>query len=319
MRVIASEHIFAEDRPFLSCHASSLVELADGGFLVVWFGGSRESADNVAIWSARRGATGGWSAPRLLAKVEPSAHWNPVILRAADDRIHLWFKVGPRIPAWRTYTAISGDGGETWSMPAPLVPGDEGGRGPVKNKPILLADGTWLAGASLETATHWDAFVDRSEDGGLTWERTPLIPLDRNQCSGKGVIQPTLWESAPGRVHMLLRSTCGRVCRSDSSDAGYTWATITPTNLPNNNSGLDVARLADGRLALVCNPVETRDRTPLSLLFSTDNGQTWLERMDLETAPGEYSYPAIIPTADGGLTVTYTWRRERIAWVRLQR
>ena len=317
MGIIAIEHIFAEERSFLSCHASSLVELADGGFLVVWFGGTRESADDVAIWSAHRSGTGVWSAPRLVAKVEESAHWNPVIFRAGDGRVHLWFKVGPKIPTWRTYTAISDDGGESWSAPTPLVPGDEGGRGPVKNKPILLSDGAWLAGASLETATHWDAFVDRSEDGGTTWQRTPLISLDRGQCAGKGVIQPTLWESVPGQVHMLLRSTGGRVCRSDSTDRGRTWSEIVPIDLPNNNSGLDVARLADGRLALICNPVESRERTPLSLLFSADNGQSWPERIDLETEPGEYSYPAIIPTADGGLAVSYTWRRERIAWAKV--
>ncbi|MBX3051128.1 MAG: exo-alpha-sialidase [Caldilineaceae bacterium] len=311
------EHIFSDERPFASCHASSLIERDDGGFLVVWFGGSRESADDVAIWSAQRGVTGGWSAPRLVAKAEESAHWNPVIFRAEEGGVHLWFKVGPQIPAWRTYTAVSWDGGRSWSDPAPLVPGDAGGRGPVKNKPILLADGAWLAGASLETRTHWDAFVDRSEDSGVTWQATPLIPLDRTRCGGKGVIQPTLWESAPGQVHMLLRSTCGRVCRSDSADGGRSWSEIVPTDLPNNNSGLDVARMADGRLALICNPVEDRARTPLSVLISADNGQSWPERIDLETEPGEYSYPAIIPTAAGGLAATYTWRRERIAWVKV--
>ena len=48
-----------------------------------------------------------------------------------------------------------------------------------------------------------------------------------------------------------------------------------------------------------------------------ENNRTWSERIDLETEPGEYSYPAIIPTGDGKLAVTYTWRRERIAWARV--
>ncbi len=318
MQLISHEYIFAEDRPFRSCHASSLVELAEGGFLVVWFGGSRESADDVAIWSARRGVTGDWSVPQLVAKVEESAHWNPVIFRAANGQIHLWFKVGPKIPTWRTYTVLSDDDGERWSAPVELAPGDTGGRGPVKNKPILLADGGWLAGASLETATDWDAFVDRSEDGGLTWQATPLIAYDHRRWAGKGVIQPALWESAPGQVHMLLRSTGGRICRSDSTDGGRMWSEIVPTNLPNNNSGLDVAWLAGGRLALICNPVADRERTPLSILFSHNNGLTWPERIDLETGPGEYSYPAIVPTADGALAVSYTWRRERIVWAKVE-
>ena len=85
--------------------------------------------------------------------------------------------------------------------------------------------------------------------------------------------------------------------------------------LPNNNSGLDVARTEEGLLALVCNPVPGwgRPRTPLSVLLSSDNGNTWTHRLDLETAEGEYSYPAVIATPRG-LAITYTWKRERIAF-----
>ncbi len=32
----------------------------------------------------------------------------------------------------------------------------------------------------------------------------------------------------------------------------------------------------------------------------------------LETEPGEYSYPAIIQTADGLVHITYTWKRQRV-------
>ena len=35
----------------------------------------------------------------------------------------------------------------------------------------------------------------------------------------------------------------------------------------------------------------------------------------LERDPGEYSYPAIIQTADGLVHVTYTWKRQRIKHV----
>ena len=168
-----------------------------------------------------------------------------------------------------------------------------------------------LAGASLEKE-GWEVFVDRSADRGATWEASDLIARDRSLFTGRGAIQPALWESALGQVHMLVRTTCGRIGRSDSADGGRTWSPLYPTDLPNNNSGLDAARLHDGTLALVCNPVE-RTRTPLSILLSSDNGQTWPRRLDLETADGEYSYPAIIPT-QVGMAITYTWKRERIAF-----
>ena len=56
----------------------------------------------------------------------------------------------------------SEDMGYSWSKPRELVIGDIGGRGPVKNKIITLENGTWLAPASIETDTVWDAFVDIS-------------------------------------------------------------------------------------------------------------------------------------------------------------
>lgn len=57
------DFLFGDDRPFKQCHASTLVGLDDGNFLVAWFGGDKESADNVAIWLSK-GKPGNWSAPR---------------------------------------------------------------------------------------------------------------------------------------------------------------------------------------------------------------------------------------------------------------
>ena len=305
------EHLFADDRPFAQCHASTLVQLPNNRFLAAWFGGTHEKHPDVGIWGAER-REGRWSPPRLLAKVRQSPHWNPVLFADPAGRVHLFFKVGDEIPQWETWVITSEDGGQSWSAPRELAPGNRGGRGPVKNKPILLSNGDWLAPASVETAEDWDVFVDRSMDGGITWQAGAL--LDRSAVAGLGVIQPALWESEPGRVHMLMRSTAGAVFRGDSTDDGQTWCPVYPTALPNNNSGLDLARLHDGTLALVYNPVAGNwaARTPLRLALSFDNGRTWPRALDIETEPGEYSYPAIIPTAVG-MAITYTWRRERIA------
>ena len=326
--------VFGELRPFAQCHAATLVERRDGGTLVAFFAGPYEGHDEVAIWIAERPAGAPIAAspprfgpPRIAAKVAPVAHWNPVLYSLGDDgsspdapeTIALQWKVGRSIRRWTTWLARSHDGGSRFEDPAPLVAGDRsGGRGAVRSKPIRLASGNWLAGASRETRSRWEAFVDRSPDGIGGWVASAPIEIDRARFRGKGLIQPALWESAPGRVHALLRSTDGRIHRSDSDDDGRSWSAARPIDVPNNNSALDVARLADGTLALACNPVPGNwaPRTPLSLLFSRDDGASWPWRLDVETGPGEFSYPALIASGDG-LALCYTWNRRRIAYLRI--
>jgi predicted neuraminidase len=53
-------------------------------------------------------------------------------------------------------------------------------------------------------------------------------------------------------------------------------------------------------------------RTPLSVLVSEDNGATWPQRLDLETQPGEYSYPSVIQAEDGRVHVVATHQRTQI-------
>jgi predicted neuraminidase len=120
-----------------------------------------------------------------------------------------------------------------------------------------------------------------------------------------------------GHIRLYARSTedVGRICYSDSFDDGLTWSTVRTTALPNPNSGIDAVRLRDGRLVMVYNGT-TSGRTPLNLAVSTD-GEHWKNFHDLETARGEYSYPAMIQARNGDLLITYTWKRVNIRFVRL--
>jgi predicted neuraminidase len=320
------DYVFADDRDFAQCHASTVVEAKNGTLISAWFGGTKEKDPDVGVWMSTF-SEDAWSRPTRAAKVDQTAHWNPVLFRDAENILHHFFKVGVDEIQWRTYQSTSNDNGATWSTPLESVPGDIGGRGPVKNKAILLSDGAWLAPASIEYKEDkreiWKAFADRSEDSGKTWKKsadfvTPTSPdgkRDRN-FRGVGAIQPTFWESKPGHVHALLRTGSGKVWRTNSADDGRTWSEYTVTDLPNNNSGLDALRLEDGRVVLIYNPVGKNwgARTPLDIAISSDNGQTWKTIAHLEDDPdpdSEYSYPAIVATKQG-IAVTYTWNRERI-------
>lgn len=304
-----------EEQSYPECHASTVLRLKDGQFISAWFGGTKEKNDDVGIWITK-GKPGHWEKTIEVAKINNDAHWNPVLFRAPDGRIYLFFKVGKQIPYWETWVKTSDDEGKTWSEARELVKGDRGGRGPVRCKPIILSNGTWLAGASNEQG-EWNVFFDRSEDKGNTWQATPYLALDRREFEGKGIIQPTIWESSPGVVHALLRSTSSVICRSDSKDYGKTWSPVYKTSLPNPNSGIDVTKLPDGTLVLAYNPTvkDWGSRGKLALAISFDNGDTWPKKVDLEDGniKDEYSYPAIVSYSDT-VAVTYTWNRKKIAF-----
>jgi len=322
------EQIVSDNVPFNECHASSLLQLKDGEFLATWFAGTKEGKSDVAIWIARRDKDG-WTAPETIVKLGYESHWNPVLFRTGNDEINLYFKTGAKISDWVTWVMHSKDEGINWSQPEELVPGDHsGGRGPVKNKPIMLTDGTIAAPASVERKI-WEAFVDLSKDNGYSWTRSTAIPMpniaidDKHSGNHFGLIQPTMWESSPGKVHMLLRSNNGFIYRSDSEDNGQSWCKAYATELPNNNSGIDLAKLKDGTLALVYNfsTENWGNRCKLLLAFSHDNGQTWPEKRILDYSPVketngikvEFSYPAII-ALDNGLAITYTLHRKNMVF-----
>ena len=62
------EFITDDNKPFDSAHASTLLELKDGGILAAWFGGAWEKNPDVAIWTAIRDKDG-WGQPVKAADV----------------------------------------------------------------------------------------------------------------------------------------------------------------------------------------------------------------------------------------------------------
>ena len=231
-----------------------------------------------------------------------------------DGTITLYFKVGKDTEYWKTYYSVSTDG-KNWAAPRELVPGDNsGGRGPVKNKPIRLKNGTILAPGSTELGGKYRCFVDISTDNGKTWNRTPEIDSTFLGFFKTPMIQPTLWESKDGSVHMFTRTKVGKIYRSDSYDGGKTWCSAYPTNLPNNNSGIDLDTDDSGRIFLVYNPVGIPGiRTPLTLAVSLDDGKTFTKIKTFETGLAEYSYPAVVVKGDT-IHITYTYERDYIAY-----
>jgi predicted neuraminidase len=128
-------------------------------------------------------------------------------------------------------------------------------------------------------------------------------------------IQPTLLQWPDGMLQVLCRTKQQKIAESFSRDQGLTWSRLLPTELPNPNSGIDAVMMRDDRALLVYNHAK-QSRGVLNVAVSRD-GKRWDAVLELEKGEpkSEFSYPAVIQTADGLVHVTYTWNRERIKHV----
>jgi len=303
--VVKSEFIY-EKASFDSCHASTIAETS-AGLVTAWFGGTDEGNKDVAIWTSRQ-VKGKWTAPEMVIdgiQEDGSRHpcWNPVLFQQPGGPLLLFAKVGPSPRTWWGVLSSSADNGVSWSSVRRLP---EGQAGPIKNKPVLLKDGRLLCGSSSEDH-GWRVHMEWTTDAGATWKRTGVL----NDGKEFGAIQPTILSHKDGSLQILCRSKgLGKIVQATSTDGGRNWSPLTPTSLPNPNSGIDAVTLADGRHVLIYNHT-LRGRSPINLAVS-DDGKTWSMVKALETDPGEYSYPAIIQAADGMLHVTYTWKRQKV-------
>jgi predicted neuraminidase len=329
--VIQSEFVY-ESAPFPSCHASTIVEAKDGTLIASWFGGTAEKDPDVGIWCSRK-IGGAWTVPVELANgvqfdwasAEPKKSvqrfpcWNPVLFQPSRGPLMLFYKVGPSPQTWWGMLMTSEDHGKSWSVPRRLP---DGILGPIKNKPIELANGDVLCPTSEENpkTDAWTVHFERTNDLGSTWSRTK--PLH----DGKTIsaIQPSILRLGGERLLAIGRTRQGSVFQVRSDDSGINWGELSLTKLPNPNSGTDALTLQDGRHVLIYNHVTKESvawggkRSPLNLAVSSD-GENWSPALVLEDERNmEFSYPAIIQSRDGDLHVTYTWKRQRIKYVQLK-
>ncbi|REJ80775.1 MAG: exo-alpha-sialidase [Acidobacteria bacterium] len=352
--VVLRELVFEPPAEFAECHASTVLAVAPGPgsegaatdgeprLLVAWFGGSREGAEDVAIWLAQRplqasGAVspGGWSAPRLVARsadtepgAAPLATWNPVLHRGPgeDDPIELFYKVGPNPRQWWGAVRRSHDLGDSWG-PAERLPA--GFLGPIRSRPLELGGGVLLAPSSSEHDGWRIHFERRGADG--TWSRVE-VPGQQPSSAGTGealsaieAIQPSLLRHPDGDLQALSRSRQGRIAETFSRDGGRSWSPPQLTELPNPSAGVEALTLPGGNHLLVYNHhpggvpwPEARSRLDVAL---SRDGRTWYALTQLEYDDPEqgelheYSYPAAVVGPDGLVHVTYTWRRRSIRHV----
>ena len=312
---VIEQQFLYDEAPFPSCHAATIVQPRNRTLVAAFFGGTKEGHPDVCIYLCRL-AAGTWSKPVAVAdgvQDDGTRHptWNPVLFQPRGGPLMLFYKVGPSPSKWWGMVKTSNDDGRTWSRAAPLPPGI---LGPIKNKPVQLAGegdrgGDIISPTSVESPQlGWRICFERSSDGGRSWSSSMFVEQGELKA-----IQPSVLIHSQTKLQAMGRTKSGRMFETWSNDAGQTWTPAALTQLPNCNSGTDAVTLADGRHVLAYNHSNVEKiRTPLNLALSTD-GREWQAAAVLEDEPtGQYSYPAVIQSADGLIHVVYTWKRLKI-------
>lgn len=342
-------------------HAAFLLPLPDGDMLCAWFSGTMEGKADISIFMSRlRAGTSAWDAPVQLSDDPARSEQNPVLFLDPNGKLWLFHTAQPggqqdkAVVRFRT----SDDLGKTWSQPAQLLSAE----GTFVRQPVVvMEDGRWLlpvfrcktpAGVAW-TGEFDDAAVLVSQDKGKNWDIV-TVP------DSEGCVHMNIVKLDDQRLVAFFRSRfADHVKVSRSQDGGRSWLPPFNSDLPNNNSSIQAVRLADGWLAMVFNRSSVEDatgrraslydeldedenpqsgstspasrafwgapRSPLSVSFSDDGGETWPDIVDLAASDGyclsndsagkanrELSYPSIAQDSTGRIHIAYTHFRQRI-------
>jgi predicted neuraminidase len=308
-------------------HAANLMVLPDGALGCVWFGGSMEGRSDISVYMSRLepGSTR-WTAPVQLSDDPQRSEQNPILFPAPDGS--LWLLHTAQVSGNQDTSVVrrrvSHDNGRTWGPTETL---GDAPAGTFVRQPIHVhGDGSWLLpifNCRTIPGEKWDGSLDesavmRSTDQGRSWQHIP-VP------DSLGCVHMSIVPASGNRLLGFFRSRwADSIYRTVSEDGGLSWASPTPTVLPNNNSSIQALRLADGRLAMIFNASSAADaterraslydeleeeaapastgakagqppvrrafwgapRAPMTVALSEDDGVTWPWQRNLETGDG---------------------------------
>jgi len=308
--------------PMVQNHAAFIELLDDGTLACLWFGGTLEGKSDISIYASTLvpGADC-WSPAIQLSNDPDRSEQNPVLTKNGHGDWQLFHTAQPsgnQDECLLRARHISVDGATLTGAEPRIVDLPLGTF--VRGRFVRRTDGAWMMPVfrcisrpgQRWNGSHDTAGVAVSHDDGATWT---LSEVPGSIGSVHMTIVPL---DGAHMVAFYRRRQSDFVHRSESLDGGVTWSAPQPTDVPNNNSSINVIRLADGRLAMVCNPasaatsadrrvslydeIEEGDdrpdasggcapvwgvpRAPLSLCISTDGGLSFPLRRVIDDSSG---------------------------------
>ena len=254
------------------CHSSTLTELSNGDILAAWWSGSYEGATDAVIKLARlRPEQSAWDGAETAVDIPDRFEGNPVLSVFPDGAVRLFLVVVDPEAKGRVQIMFrrSDDQGHTWGSIERFIT-ELGIR--TRNRPLIMANGEILL-PLFDHLTDRSVFL-ASGDGGKTWSRSSFIVSDPGNC------QPAVISRRDGSLYALMRTwnddpSKRFLWQTESHDYGMTWQTPSYSSVPSVDSAVDMITLRNGHVVLVFNDGRYRERTPLTLALSLDEGRTW--------------------------------------------
>ena len=306
------------DVPTPSVHASTITELPDGRFMLAWFGGSKEGAPDVNIYSCEMDWNGNFSQPKVLLDRKTLQSQtgryirklgNP-LLYWQDGRLH-FFVVSVSVGGWSGSSinyACSDDLGKTWSSYKRLQLSPLFNISALVRCPLVPMTNDCI-GLPIyhEFICKYGEFVVLDSQGRIFHKTKEHFDLR--------TLQPCVVAFNQTKALVALRNgnkNGGAVKAAVTSDAGQTWTPISDLPIENPDSCLALLTTDDGTLLLVGNPKEGRGT--LNLWKSRmDDLQNWSLCTTLENeSECEFSYPTLMKDSAGRVHLIYTWKRKSI-------
>ncbi len=285
------------------------VQLEDGCLLFVYshYYGASSSDHATAYLGSRLSSDHGktWSATdKVVLENEGGLNVMSVsLLRLQSGQIALFYlrknSTSDCIPMMR----LSDDEAMTWGNPIPCIRDREGYFVLNNDRVIQLDNGRLL----LTVAQHnfpGGTFSGKgilycyySDDQGKTWTTSKAVP---NPDSIK-LQEPGLVKLNDESLLMFIRTDAGTQCFTKSTDGGKTWGRVSKSQLISPVSPATIERIpSTGDLLAVWNNNLSLDediskqRTPLNIAISRDEGISWQKIKTLEKDPdGWYCYIAM--------------------------
>ena len=317
------------DTPHDCVFGAGLAKLVDGAVMSV-YSAMNPYGPMGSTWIAyriTRDAGGSWSPAQRIVQHPECKACHPSVLVTRDGVIHVFY-LGFKQHKWKdgnptpedqsdVWTLQSHDGGKTWTHRQMIFKGYSGAtNGAVETR------GGHIVVPFSHYVSNPGRLVGRtvvSSDGGKTWRLSDTLDIGR-AGDHDGAVEPAVIELKDGRLWMLIRTTRGQFWQSFSADGGMTWSAAGKTSIAASSAPGHVARLSDGRLALVWNPRHT-GRRELRLALSSDEGRSWGAPIVLARGK-QVTYPFVFERKPGEVWVGFHdlhngWGRQRAKIVKV--